>query len=139
MADEQELAERAEIAERAQRLDDAVLRTFDELAALPIGSAVPHVTELLESFMSICGGADGLARLYVMQILAAEPGSAERGRCLDRLVKLVESVSKDGHSKKPLRLMDDIELQQELERREKVLTVESRTALIGEADDGQTV
>lgn len=87
------------------------------VAAARIGGAhIPHSAELLEILMEYFGGVRGFANAYMKQFYDAPVGGAFRTKMLDSIVRLVTTNTAMGGAKKPLDLMTEEELEDELRR-----------------------
>lgn len=80
------------------------------------GSNCPHSAQALESIMSLLGGTQGMAKLFVTDYFAAAPGSQMRDRKLAALLKLISEVTASGAAKLPKHLMADEDIDREMER-----------------------
>lgn len=87
------------------------------IASARIGGAnIPHSSELLEVMMEYFGGVRGFTNAFVKQFYDSPAGGAFRTKMLDSVVRLVVGNTAMGGAKKPLELMSEEELEQELRR-----------------------
>ena len=99
------------------------------------GANIPHSAELLEQVMTYFGGVSGCAALLVKQYFDAKPGSTQRGRTMEMVVRLVQKNVDQGGAQKPLTLWSEEELESELNDRFRRVMLEGRM-LDGEEEAG---
>lgn len=101
--------------ERVERVEKKVLDAMDALCKTSNVAAkdVPHLTELLESIFSSIGGAPGFAMFWLEQFHSTKPGSAQRLKLLEMLVRMNAKASEAGYIDQPLSDKDDEELKEE--------------------------
>ena len=78
------------------------------------GSHVPHVAEIFEKLMSLCGGSTGFAKEVILHLHSAPAGGMVKQRALDSIIKLAEKVSDSGAAQKSLDQYSDEDLDREL-------------------------
>lgn len=91
------------------------------------GANIPHSAELLEQIMSYWGGTSGFSALLVKQYFDSKPGSSQRGKMLEMVVRLVQKNVDQGGAQKPLTLWSEEELDSELKDRFRRAILEGRT------------
>jgi hypothetical protein len=90
------------------------------------GANIPHSAELLEQVMTYFGGVSGFSALLVKQYFDSKPGSSQRGRAMEMVVRLVQKNVDQGGAQKPLTLWSEEELESELNERFKRVMLEGR-------------
>jgi hypothetical protein len=105
------------------------------------GANIPHSAELLEQIMTYWGGTSGFSALLVKQYFDSKPGSSQRGKMLEMVVRLVQKNVDQGGAQKPLTLWSEEELDLELKDRFRRAILEGRTVddEEGEAAAGDTL
>jgi hypothetical protein len=98
------------------------------------GTNIPHSAELLEQLMAYFGGVSGFSALLVKQYFDAKPGSTQRGRAMEMVVRLVQKNVDQGGAQKPLSLWSEEELESELNDRLKTAVMKGRM-VDGETED----
>lgn len=111
-----EVSRLAKAANVVETIDKAVLANLTD--ARPGGSLTPHQLEFLQCTTAMCGGVQGVAMLWLAQLTAAPPGSAERGRMLAQYLRLMEVCSADSKVTPPAEMMSDEELNAAIARDE---------------------
>ncbi len=81
---------------RLAKIEEAGLEALDAFAGG--GSFNPHTQELIDGFMRFLGGHYGLVKLTMAHYHAAKPGSAERGKTLDKIYRLIAAEDKQDGS-----------------------------------------
>jgi hypothetical protein len=81
------------------------------------GNNIPHVAELVESLYARFGGVDGFGTLMAKQYFDSVPGGAHRTKILVSILQLTANNTAVGGAKKPLDLMTEEELTDELNRK----------------------
>lgn len=112
----QEKEHNEELVSKVEALDKGALRFLD-IATQRDANRVPHLAELFEQMMHVFGGADGLAKHYLSNYLAAPAGGQVRQRMLDRLIGMGQKVSELGAAQVPLDLIPEDELEKEVQER----------------------
>ena len=103
------------------------------------GANIPHSAELTEQTMHYFGGVNGFAAMLTKQYFDAKPGSTQRGRILEMVVRLVQKNVDQGGAQKPLQLWSEDELEQELTNRMR-LALQSQGRLIdGKAEAAKSI
>lgn len=82
----------AKVDPRLAKIEEAGLQALDAFAGG--GSFSPHSQELVDGFMRFLGGHYGLVKLTMAHYHAAKPGSAERGKTLDKIYRLIAAEDK---------------------------------------------
>jgi hypothetical protein len=90
------------------------------------GANIPHSAELLEQVMTYFGGVSGFSALLVKQYFDSKPGSSQRGRAMEMVVRLVSKNVDQGGAQKPLTLWSEDELESELNDRFRRVVLEGR-------------
>lgn len=80
-------------------------------------STIPHTAELLEVLLRNFGGLEGFSNLYLKQYFDAKPGSRLRNAALETVVRLTQKNTEQGGARKPVTLLSDEELEEEINRR----------------------
>ena len=111
-----ELKEARELDARMQKLDEQLMKTL-ELASVTGGSDVPHIAEILQKIVALFGGSQGVAMQFMGTYLQSKPGSNQRMRMLQSVLKLTNDVTVSGAAKVPVELMSDEDIQREIEKR----------------------
>lgn len=83
--------------------------------------SVPHMTEMIEAVITRLDGVEGLADLFVNDLLAANPGSPHRLRAAEAVMHMVVKNTEMGHAQKPMELYTDEELAEYLAANTKVI------------------
>lgn len=121
--------------QKLDRLEHRACNNFLEKANSG-GSNIPHTSEILESIVTLMGGANGLASALMAQYHAAPPGGRIRTSLLQMIFKLSQDVADSGATRAPAALLSDEELEAAIEERMKtaVLTFKGQQVLGVEAD-----
>lgn len=82
----------SKIDPRLAKLEEAGLEALDLFSSG--GSFNPHTQELIDGFMRFLGGHYGLVKLTMGHYHSAKPGSAERGKTLDKIFRLIAAEDK---------------------------------------------
>lgn len=97
-------------------------------------STLPHIATMFEKLMEVFGGAEGFAQHFMHNFLMAAPGSQQRQRMMDSMMRLGIKTTEAGSAKIPLELLSEDDLEREIAKR-----MESRKQLIdGRVTKGQT-
>lgn len=120
---------RKEVARRSGMMKKMEKVAVDALLenAVRGGANIPHSAELLEQIMSYWGGTSGFSALLVKQYFDSKPGSSQRGKMLEMVVRLVQKNVDQGGAQKPLTLWSEEELEEELKDRFRRAILEGRT------------
>lgn len=86
-AEQHEEETKAAMDPRLEKLEQAGLEALDAFASG--GSYNPHIQELIDGFMRFLGGHYGLVKLTMAHYHQSKPGSAERGKTLDKIFRLI--------------------------------------------------
>jgi hypothetical protein len=81
------------------------------------GSDVPHIAETFQRLIEAFGGPDGLSQWYMAEFLSSAPGSSQRQRMLDTMLRMNTVVSELGAAQKSLDQMTEDEITQILDKR----------------------
>lgn len=81
------------------------------------GSSIPHTAEMLEAIMKNVGGVNGFAGLCMKQYFDAKPGSRLRNSLLETIVRLTTKNTEHGGARKPVSLLTEEELEEEINKR----------------------
>ena len=111
------VSERKQVDERIRKIDDASLKLLDQIAKS--GSNVPHCAELYQRIVEVFEGAGGFAMHFMAQYLSCRPGSAQRTKMLETVLRLSMKVSDSGAAQVPVELMNDEDLQFTLDQQAK--------------------
>ena len=80
------------------------------------GSDVPHMGETFQRIMEAFGGPGGLAQQIAGTFYRAAPGSQQRQRILEAVLRLNIKVSESGAAQKSFEELTNEELDQEIEK-----------------------
>lgn len=80
------------------------------------GANCPHSAELLENVVTLLGGVQGMAKLFVSDYLSAAPGSPVRQKSMANLMKLTSEVTATGAAKLPKHLMSNEDIDREMQK-----------------------
>lgn len=72
---------------RLAKMEEAGIEALDAFSSG--GSFDPHAQELIDGFMRFLGGHYGLVKLTMAHYHQCKPGSAERGKTLDKIYRLI--------------------------------------------------
>jgi hypothetical protein len=137
-----------EIAQKRTARRSGMMKKMEKVAvdallenAVRGGANIPHSAELLEQIMSYWGGTSGFSALLVKQYFDSKPGSSQRGKMLEMVVRLVQKNVDQGGAQKPLTLWSEEELDMELKDRFRRAILEGRSVdgEESEASAGDTV
>ena len=109
-AENKQLEENKEIAERVDRLDEATAKVLDIILSDNY-TPLPHVGEVYQSLIGVFGGAQGYAQHFMANYLMAKPGSSTRQKQLDTILRMSMKATELGAAKKPLEMMTEEELE----------------------------
>jgi hypothetical protein len=101
-------------------------------------AAIPHIATLYEELMSVFGGPKGLARHYMASYLSSKPGSQQRVKILDTMMRAATGVSDSGVAELPLERMGEDALETKRQQMEKILVEQARRSLIIHAEFEET-
>lgn len=132
-----EARQAAQEKSRIERVSSVEQRLLEALDALVKSSGVapkdvPHLTETLESIFSAIGGAPGFTMIWLEQLQHTKPGSPQRMKLLEQLVRMQTKASEEGYIDQPLADKDDEELR---ERRRKTIQELAAEAGLRVVDD----
>lgn len=96
-------------------MEDAALKLFISKSGNG-GNTIPHSAEMLESVVTLFGGANGLATAMLKQYYDAAPGGRIRSQMLEMITRLTLKNTEMGGAKKPLELYSQEELEEEMAR-----------------------
>lgn len=120
-------------AKRAEKARAAKMKEMEGVAVASMlqnavrgGANIPHSAELLEQVMTYFGGVSGFSALLVKQYFDSKPGSSQRGRAMEMVVRLVQKNVDQGGAQKPLTLWSEEELEEELNDRFRRVVLEGR-------------
>lgn len=113
-AAERQEKEREQIDERIKKLEKAALLSLDTM--LSTGSDIPHMAEMYQRLIEAFGGIGNFAAHFMANYLVAKPGSLQRMKMLETIVRLGTKVSESNAAQIPLELMSDEDVQREVQR-----------------------
>lgn len=116
-------AARSMIEAKQNEADEKFLEYILAMPRVKEAESIPHMTMIYERLVHYFGGADGIARHTAMVYLSGTP--AIRARILSGIKELGIKVSQEGHARLPVELMETEDLQRELDKRLKLITVKS--------------
>lgn len=124
---EERAQERDSVMAVVQELEQADLKMLQRIANSPDPvepTTLPHVSTVLEHVMTMFGGSEGYARCVMAEFLASKPGSTQRQKLLDMVLRLTSKVTDSGAARVPLKHLSDEDLNREITRRLKVVDSE---------------
>lgn len=113
-AEEVEQKRKEKIDDRLKQLEEGGFDLLDKLAQG--GSNVPHMAETFQRIMEAFGGPGGFSQQLIATYYRAVPGSQQRQRILDSILRLNIKVSESGAAQKSLEELSNDELDQEIEK-----------------------
>ena len=113
-AEDLEDKRKEEIDSRLKKLEEGGFDLLDKL--VQGGSNVPHMAETFQRIMEAFGGPGGFAQQLIATYYRATPGSQQRQRILDSIMRLNNKVSESGAAQKSLEELSNEELDQEIEK-----------------------
>lgn len=118
--------------DRARTIGDIEATAVASFAAAAAtgGENIPHSCEVLERVMEYFGGVSGFSSLLVKQYFDSPPGSSQRAKMLEAILRLVVKNTEQGGAKKPLGQWTDAELESELDARLKTIAVQYQGRII---------
>ena len=118
--------------ERQRTMGDIESRAVESFTATAIsgGQNIPHSCEVLERVMEYFGGVSGFSSLLVKQYFDSPPGSSQRAKMLEAILRLVVKNTEAGGAKKPLGQWTDEELESELDSRLRVIAVQYQGRIV---------
>lgn len=119
-------------AERTKTMHDieaSAITAFTAGAAVG-GENIPHSCEVLERVMEYFGGVSGFSSLLVKQYFDSPPGSSQRAKMLEAILRLVVKNTEQGGAKKPLGQWSDDELESELDARLRTIAVQYQGRIV---------
>lgn len=93
---------------------DAIHATMKEALAGNV-KRLPHMTEIAEAFVEMCGGARAFAKILFDEVKAAEPGTVARQRVLAMIVDVWSEANKSAGRTEDLGILSTEDLQRELQ------------------------
>jgi len=112
-----------------QDIESKAVASFTEAASAG-GQNIPHSCELLERVMEYFGGVSGFSSLLVKQYFDSPPGSSQRAKMLEAIMRLVVKNTDQGGAKKPLGQWSDDELESELDARLRTIAVQYQGRIV---------
>lgn len=103
-----------EFQARLAKLRGTSLKVLDTMTDQ--GTEVPHIAEVYQRLMELCGGSAGFAKEVYLHMVSAKPGGMVKQRSLDVLLRLAEKVSESGAAQKSLDSMSNEELDEEIQK-----------------------
>lgn len=125
----------SETLDLIRQLEAVDIKMLHRLATQPDpieATTLPHVSTVLEHVMEMFGGSEGYAKCVMSEFLAARPGSVQRQKLLDMVLRLTNKVTDSGAARVPLKHLTDEDLEREIQRRLRPIDVESSSR---EVDD----
>lgn len=118
--------------ERSKTMHDIEANAVASFTATAIagGQNIPHSCEVLERVMEYFGGVSGFSSLLVKQYFDSPPGSAQRAKMLEAILRLVVKNTEQGGAKKPLGQWSDEELESELDTRLRTIAVQYQGRIV---------
>lgn len=96
---------------RTNRVPASIQDSIEKI--LDAGAQVPHLSELVERFYEMVGGPRGFAQLLHEEWLAAKPGSMQRARIMEMILRMHGSI-KDLTTKDELGFLSEDDLVREM-------------------------
>ena len=115
--------------ERQRKVDERLLKLDGNLVRMLTGALdanytkLPHIAELWEAGIGIFGGPRGFMEHMLGTYLSSKPGSKERVKILEMMLRLGTKVTESGATKVPTELLSDEDLMREREELVKRLVV----------------
>lgn len=118
--------------ERAKTMGDIEASAVASFTAAAVtgGQNIPHSCEVLERVMEYFGGVSGFSSLLVKQYFDSPPGSSQRAKMLEAILRLVVKNTEQGGAKKPLGQWTDEELESELDTRLRTIAVQYQGRIV---------
>ncbi len=113
-AEELESKRKEKASETIERIEGEGVDLLDTM--IKGGSDVPHMGETFQRIMEAFGGPGGLAQQIAGTFYRAAPGSQQRQRILEAVLRLNIKVSESGAAQKSFEELTNEELDQEIEK-----------------------
>tara|TARA_Y100001936_G_scaffold57706_1_gene56769 strand:- start:8234 stop:8770 length:537 start_codon:yes stop_codon:yes gene_type:complete len=112
-AEEVEKNRRKKLDDRVSKIEDAGIDLLDNMSKG--GSSVPHMAETFQKIMEAFGGPGGFSQQVMSTFYKAAPGSLQRQRILEAVLRLNIKVSESGAAQKSLEELTNEELDKEIQ------------------------
>ena len=113
-AEELEKSRKKKLDDRVTKIEDAGIELLDNMAKG--GSSVPHMAETFQRIMEAFGGPGGFSQQVMSTFYRAAPGSLQRQRILEAVLRLNIKVSESGAAQKSLEELTNEEIDKEIEK-----------------------
>jgi|TARA_R110000824_G_scaffold180900_4_gene361506 hypothetical protein len=101
--------------ERVAKINERGFKFLEKITET--GSDVPHIAETFQRLIEAFGGPDGLSQWYMAEFLSSAPGSGQRQRYLDTVMRMNIKTSELGAAQKSLDQLTEDEITHELDKR----------------------
>lgn len=113
-AEEVEATRKKKLDERVSKIEDAGIDLLDNMSKG--GSSVPHMAETFQRIMEAFGGPGGFSQQVMSTFYRSAPGSLQRQRILEAVLRLNIKVSESGAAQKSLDELTNEELDKEIKK-----------------------
>jgi hypothetical protein len=112
-AEDVEKKRKSKLDDRVTKIEDAGIDLLDQMSKG--GSSVPHMAETFQRIMEAFGGPGGFSQQVMSTFYKAAPGSLQRQRILEAVLRLNIKVSESGAAQKSLEELTNEELDSEIQ------------------------
>ena len=113
-SEEVEKNRKEKVSKAVDKIEDEGVDLLDTL--LKGGSDVPHMGETFQRIMEAFGGPGGLAQQVAATFFRSAPGSQQRHRILESVLRLNIKVSESGAAQKSFEELTNEELDEEIQK-----------------------
>lgn len=125
------------LAARVEMVDDAAMNVIKTVAKSKNPARIPHIADIFERIMNLCGGAEGYAQKLMDDYEAAEEGSIQRTQLHKLITTYAMKTTEVGAAEKPTDSLDDDEIESKIEElTTKRLRLMSRAGRVHDVDEG---
>ena len=136
-SEEVEKNRKEKVSKAIDKVEDEGVDILDTL--IKGGSDVPHMGETFQRIMEAFGGPGGLAQQIAATFYRSAPGSQQRQRILESILRLNIKVSESGAAQKSFEELTNEELDEEIERSMRsVMEPDMQTLYKLSRDDGES-
>jgi|TARA_R100000458_G_scaffold59277_1_gene69371 hypothetical protein len=136
-SEEVEKNRKEKVSKAIDKVEDEGVDILDTL--IKGGSDVPHMGETFQRIMEAFGGPGGLAQQIAATFYRSAPGSQQRQRILESILRLNIKVSESGAAQKSFEELTNEELDEEIERSMRsVMDPDMQTLYKLSRDDGES-
>lgn len=123
------------LAARVEIVDDAAMKVIKSVAKSKNPARIPHIADIFERIMNICGGAEGYAQKLMDDYEAAEEGSIQRTQLHKLITTYAMKTTEVGAAEKPIDALEDDEIESKIEElTNKQLRLLSRSGRVREVE-----